>query len=187
MGDIQSPQLMEGMTEGPVTPGVPAKKSTLIGGIFNAKLPTPTDSQQEALQLSSQGRLLVDNSGVTQPISGIVHAIPTEAKDGIIHHYGVATDIKPTAVGTINYTVTAGKTLFLKGFYAASSGGPCRVQLQVGNKPYVTTFYSATTLNVEVIFPQSLIFQEKTVIAIMITNNAFAAQDLFAFINGHEI
>lgn len=187
MGDIQTPQLTEGMTEGPVTPGVPAKKSALIGGVFNAKLPTPTDGQQEALQLNSQGRLLVDSSGAIQPISGTVDAILAETKDGIIHHYGTAADIKPQAVGTISYTVRDGKTFFLKGIHAASSGGPCRVQLQAANKTYVTTFYSATTLYAEVVFPQAVIFPEKTVISIMITNNAFTAQDLYAFINGHEI
>jgi len=187
MGDIQTPQLTEGMTEGPVLPGAPAKKSTLIGGVFNAKLPTPTDGQQEALQLTSQGRLLVDNSGVTQPVSGTVDAVPAETKDGVLHHYGTAPDIKPQAVGTISYTVKDSKTLFLKGFYAASSGGPCKVQLQAANKTHVTTFYSATSLFVDVVFPQAIPFPEKTVISVMITNNAFAAQDLFAFISGREI
>lgn len=186
MGDIQTPQLMEGMTEGPVTPGAPAKKSTLTGGVFNAKLPTPTDGQQEALQLNSQGRLLVDNSGVTQPISGIVHAIQTEAKDGIIHHYGTVADVKTNTAGTVSYTVKDGKTFFLKGIYAASSGGPCKVQVQSGKTTYVTTFYSAVTLNVEVKFPQPLIFPEKSIVSVIITNNV-QAQDVYAFISGQEI
>lgn len=43
---------------GPVTPGVAAAYSDLIGGQYNASLPTLTDGQQSAIQVDSNGRLL---------------------------------------------------------------------------------------------------------------------------------
>ena len=185
MGDIQTPQLIEGnvnsLTDGPVIPGEPAKKSTLVGGIFNTQFPAPTNGQQVALQLSSTGRLLTDSSGVVQPVTFM-----PEAKE-VVHFYATASGIATGALGTISYTVKDGKNLYLKSIQAASSGGPCKVQLQSNNKTYVTTFYSASVLQVEVNFPQPIVFPGKTVISITIQNNAFAAQDVYAFLNGYEV
>ena len=44
---------------GPVTPGTAAANSGLVGGQFNASLPTLTTGQQSAIQLDSSGRLLI--------------------------------------------------------------------------------------------------------------------------------
>lgn len=46
-------------SEGPVTPGAVALKSALIGGQFNTALPTLTNTQQAALQLDSNGRIIL--------------------------------------------------------------------------------------------------------------------------------
>lgn len=46
-------------SDGPVTPGTVATFSSLIGGQFNAALPTLTTGQQSAIQLDASGRLII--------------------------------------------------------------------------------------------------------------------------------
>lgn len=50
--------------DGPVTPGAVAAFSMLIGGQYNATLPTLTDTQQSAIQVDSSGRLLTHISNL---------------------------------------------------------------------------------------------------------------------------
>lgn len=54
---------------GPVTPGTVATKSELMGGQYNATLPTLTDTQQAATQVDSRGRLLVAISSVAATVA----------------------------------------------------------------------------------------------------------------------
>lgn len=54
---------------GPVTPGTVATKSNLIGGQYNATLPTLTDTQQAAAQVDSRGRMLVAISSVAATVA----------------------------------------------------------------------------------------------------------------------
>ena len=51
-------------SDGPVTPGVVASASSLIGGQFNTALPTLSNNQQSAIQLDSSGRQLVTVSNI---------------------------------------------------------------------------------------------------------------------------
>jgi hypothetical protein len=46
-------------SDGPVTPGAVATNSMLMGGQFNTALPTLTNTQQSALQLDSNGRIII--------------------------------------------------------------------------------------------------------------------------------
>lgn len=46
-------------SDGPVAPGTAATKSALIGGQYNSALPTLATTQQSALQLDSNGRLIL--------------------------------------------------------------------------------------------------------------------------------
>lgn len=75
---------------GPVTPGIVATKSELIGGQFNTSLPTLSNTQQAAVQLDSSGRQLVVDSaqssvngskapGTAAAQSGLVGGIYTAA------------------------------------------------------------------------------------------------------------
>ncbi|CAK0741503.1 hypothetical protein CCP1ISM_130010 [Azospirillaceae bacterium] len=54
-----TPWLVTDSSNGPVTPGVVASKSSLSGGQFNTILPTVTNGQQVALQVDSSGRLII--------------------------------------------------------------------------------------------------------------------------------
>lgn len=47
------------ISDGPVTPGTVALKSSLMGGQFNTVLPVLTNAQQVAIQVDSSGRLIV--------------------------------------------------------------------------------------------------------------------------------
>jgi hypothetical protein len=58
-----TPWLVTDSSDGPVTPGAVAGKSSLIGGQFNTVLPTLTNTQQSAIQLDSSGRVIVVASG----------------------------------------------------------------------------------------------------------------------------
>lgn len=65
-----TPWLVTDSSDGPVTPGAVATKSSLAGVQFNTALPTLTNTQQAALQSDSSGRLLVGS---------IASALPTGA------------------------------------------------------------------------------------------------------------
>lgn len=54
-----TPWLVTDSSDGPVTPGTVAGKSSLAGGQFNTALPTLTTGQQASIQLDSSGRLIV--------------------------------------------------------------------------------------------------------------------------------
>lgn len=186
--------IIHGIADGPVTPGTPAAKCTLVGGVFNAALPTPTTGQQLALQLDSAGRLLTNGSGATQPVSGqgVFNVALTELNQGIVHYYGTAAGVANTTTATLSYTVSPDKTFYVKGVQAASSVGPCKVQFQSqqGKNPpgiFATSFYSALVPHVEINFPQPIGFPAGTVISVTIQNYAGPPQDVYAFINGHEV
>lgn len=65
-----TPWLVTDSSDGPVTAGTVAAKSSLAGGQFNTSLPSLTTGQQAALQVDSSGRLLVGS---------IASALPTGA------------------------------------------------------------------------------------------------------------
>lgn len=54
-----SPWVTKDQSDGPVTPGIVASFSSLIGGQYSSALPTLTTGQQSAIQVDSSGRLLV--------------------------------------------------------------------------------------------------------------------------------
>jgi hypothetical protein len=65
-----TPWLVTDSSDGSVTAGTAASKSSLAGGVFNTALPTLTTGQQVALQLDSSGRLII--SPTTLPVTGTV-------------------------------------------------------------------------------------------------------------------
>lgn len=60
--DASSNLLVRDGADGPVTPGTAASFSHLIGGQYNATLPTATTGQQVAIQTDANGRILVSSS-----------------------------------------------------------------------------------------------------------------------------
>src|SRR5665213_3216457 len=69
-----SPWVTRDQSDGPVTPGTVASFSSLIGGQYNAVLPTLTDGQQSAIQVDSSGRLLVSTGNSDDHNYGVVGA-----------------------------------------------------------------------------------------------------------------
>lgn len=104
------------VSNGSVTGGAVAPSSNLAGGQYNTSLPTLTNTQQAALQLDSSGKLLVDGSTVTQPVSGTVSVTQStspwivagnltnnNAAPGATN-VGVLPAIAETAYNTVTYT-----------------------------------------------------------------------------------
>lgn len=70
----QSIILTSDKADGPASPGTASSFSMLGGAIYNSSPISLTTGQQASLQSDSAGRLLVDGSQVTQPVSGTVTA-----------------------------------------------------------------------------------------------------------------
>jgi hypothetical protein len=68
----------------------------------------------------------------TQTVTGTVTAVPSGTyttvvvpyATGIVCTYGTVTSVANASTGTVSYTVTVGKTFYLKGVIASSSGAP---------------------------------------------------------------
>jgi hypothetical protein len=86
--------------DGPVTPGTAAGSSILIGGQYNSTLPTLTTAQQSAVQVDSNGRLLV---------SSIANALPAGT-----NNIGSVTLPQTTATGSLS-VLNAAVTFTLAG------------------------------------------------------------------------
>lgn len=92
-------------SQGPVSPGDVALKTTLIGGQFNQILPIATDTQQLSFQLDGRGRLIT--AGITLD--------PLPAAEIINDTF--------IAANKTTYTMyTATQKLAIKQFYATGSG-----------------------------------------------------------------
>ncbi len=146
------------------------------------------------------GSISVSNFPATQPISGSVSVsnFPAtqvvsfgETSTGVINFYNNAASIASSASGTITYTVTAGKTFYLKQVTASSSGGPCKVVVVTGSGGGAVTqavvFYSAATLSATIPFAQPIPVSAGTPVNVQVWNLAGAAMDVYASINGHEV
>lgn len=78
-GNLATISTNTGNPLGSVAPGTAAAKSNLGGTVYNTAAPTPTNGQQLALQSDSSGRLIVNGSNVTQPISASALPLPSNA------------------------------------------------------------------------------------------------------------
>jgi hypothetical protein len=108
---------------------------------------------------------------------------------GIVASYNTSSAIADGATGTLTYTVTSGKTLYLKQFIAGSSGGPCKVVVDYGAGPTVicVVFYSTTQPFVTIAFEQPISITASTAVNIKITNHAGASQDVYGTLIGVEV
>lgn len=131
----------------------------------------------------------VDVSGSTVSVSGTVDVHMTEVGTGLVHYYNKATAVADGATGTITYTVTAGKTLYLKSILASSSGAPCKVTVDYGAGPTVVAvgFYATSSPFLQINFPQPFAIAASTAVNVKIMNNAGSAQDVYATIMGIEV
>lgn len=96
-------------SNGPVAPGTAASFSELIGGQYNSTLPTLTTGQQSALQVNSNGILLIanepDNTPATQSITAQDVASTPTAQYNQTWYSGT-----PTAGSTASFPLNAQET-----------------------------------------------------------------------------
>lgn len=125
----------------------------------------------------------------TYTVAGTVTTSPTEVATGIVCSYGTSAAVASASTGTITYSVTAGKTAYLKEVIAASSGGPCKVVVDYGATPTVicVAFYSAASPTVVIPFDQPISIAATTAINIKITNSCGLSQDVYGTIILHEV
>jgi hypothetical protein len=112
-----------------------------------------------------------------------------EVATGIVTSFQTASAVANGSTGTLTYTVTAGKTLYLKEIIASASGGPTRVQVDYGVGPTIICvgFTSTAQPNYIVTFAQPVAIPAATAVNIKIMNNAGAAQDVYGTFIGHEV
>jgi hypothetical protein len=112
-----------------------------------------------------------------------------EVATGIVTSFQTATAIANGSTGTLTYTVTVAKTLYLKQIEASASGGPCRVQVDYGAGPTIICvgFTSTAQPNFLITFAQPISIAASTAVNIKILNNAGAAQDVYGTFIGHEV
>jgi hypothetical protein len=161
--------------------------------------------------VGASGALKVDGSAFTQPVSGTFTATPSgtqpvsgtvtavqsgtytvienPATTGIVCSYGTAATVAAASTGTISYTVTAAKTLYLKSVIASSSGAPCKVIVDYGAGPTTLAvgFYSSANPFLVIPFNEAPGIAASTVVNVKIRNDAQSTQDLYATIMGQEI
>jgi hypothetical protein len=133
----------------------------------------------------------------TQTVTGTVTAVPSGTyttvvvpyATGIVCTYGTVTSVANASTGTVSYTVTVGKTFYLKGVIASSSGAPCKVTVDYGAGPTVVAvgFYAASAPFIEIPFYESPGIAASTVVNVKIQNNAGSAQDVYTTIMGQEL
>lgn len=74
IGNLTDSLKTVGLSDGPVTAGAAATKSTLMGGIYNSSLPTLTTGQQVALQFDVNGRVITTSPLSSQTYTGTMSA-----------------------------------------------------------------------------------------------------------------
>jgi hypothetical protein len=154
---------------GPVTPGTVATNSELAGGQYNSTPPTLTTGQQVALQVDSNGRLLVDTSPATvTPVLTYFTNTNVASNASITHSLAgpVTLDkIDATASGEIKLTVAIGVT---------------------GSEvTYWNGFSSASNQDIEFALPYGYVIPTGSSAKITILNRDVQAQDVYVTFFNH--
>lgn len=154
---------------------------------------TYTGGDLSKIAAITSGRLSVDGSGVTQPISGSVSI--SEPSNGNVAVYGtVASVVQNSSVVVAYYSIAAGDTLYLKNIIASASGGPCKVIVEyaaaatgAASGTYCIGFFSSAnpTLNLDFIHPIAI--SGATFLRVTMRNDNPNTQDLYASIIGHSV
>ena len=190
-------------------------KVVLQGTSTVTTVPSGTQSVNGTVTLTSQ-TVTIGASSITQAVSGTVTNVPSGTQTvagtvtnvpsgtqtvsgtvttsnlvttGIVNSYITSSALANGSTATLSYTVTAGKTLYLKGVFASSSGAPCKVIVDYGAGPTVAAvgFYSTSSPFLSINFAQPISISATTVVNVKIQNNAGAAQDVYATIMGQEV
>lgn len=189
----------------------------VLPAVANAAAPTWTEGDQVLLSSDLAGNLRVTTgtgvsnvnltevggSAITLGQNTMANSIPVviasdqspvsvtmgEVSTGIVASYQTASAVANGSTGTLTYTVTVGKTLYLKQIIASASGGPVRVQVDYGVGPTIICvgFTSTAFPNYDETFAQPIAIPSATTVNIKIMNNAGAAQDIYGTFIGHEV
>lgn len=113
----------------------------------------------------------------------------SEQEAGIVASYGTVSSVAHASTGTMSYTVTAGKTFYLKQVIASASGGPARVQVDYGGGPTIICvgFFSSAMPTLSFIFAQPIAIAASTIVNVKILNSVGSALDVYSLISGHEV
>lgn len=131
-----------GNSQGSVSPGTAATKSTLIGGQYNSTLPTLTTGQQVAIQLDSNGRIILSSTGSTTVNQGS----PNTNTNG----WPVKITNGTTVVGvSTNSELRSSDTVNNGGVNGAITVGTSAVEAKVGalkltNRKLLTIFHNGS-------------------------------------------
>jgi hypothetical protein len=114
--------------------------------------------------------------------------VSTFSETGIVVKYLTENDLVAEGTSTLSYTVTAGKTLYVKGIIASSSAGPCKVVVDHGLSPTTigVGFYSPSNPYLSMNFVQPPAISPTEIVRIKITNNATSTQNVYATLMGEE-
>jgi len=138
--DVNVANTITDYSDGPVTPGTAATKSSLIGGQYNGTLPTLTTGQQAAIQVDSRGRLVLSSTGAVSVNQGIAAATsgawPVKITNGTTV-VGVSTNAELRSSDTVNNG----------GVHGAITVGTSAVEAKVGaskltNRKLLTVFHN---------------------------------------------
>ena len=147
----------------------------------NGEITTLISDGTDSLEINGDGSINVN--------------IVSELSGGEVHQYGTTSALAPaTPTTVVTYTVTALKTLQLKGVQGAASGAfKCEVfaGLTAGTPPTATpvaVFFGSTAGgSVEHTFPQPIEVAATQSVTLKFTNRDKQNMDVYGFINGVEV
>jgi hypothetical protein len=194
-GTVTSVQSGTYTVAGSVT-AVPSGTQTVDGTISVANFPatqavsgTVTAAPSGTYTMTGAGTAGTAAAGVVS-IQGINNAFPLNVsvltQTGIVVRHNSASNVANASTGTISYTVTAGKTFYLKGIIASSSGAPCKVIVDSNAGVLGVGFYASSSPYLAMDFAQAPALSAGDVVNVKIMNNAGSAQDVYATIMGEE-
>ncbi|CAM6000300.1 unnamed protein product [Sphagnum balticum] len=107
--------LVKDYADGPVSPGTAAAASTLIGGQYNATLPTLTTGQQSAIQLDSNGRLITNLTD--RILTGTLGALNATLTLPLLADSSATLQVSGTWVGTMTVYASVDGTTYNQVLY----------------------------------------------------------------------
>ncbi len=137
----------------------------------------------------TSGRLIVDGSGVTQPVSIV------EPSSGNIIAYGTQASVAAnSSVVVAYYSIGAGTTFYLRNVVASASAGPVKVIVEyaatssgASSGTYCIGFFSSADPTLNLNFSYPIVISGATYVRVTMRNGNTEAQDLYASIIGNQV
>ena len=137
----------------------------------------------------TSGRLSIDGSGVTQPVSIV------EPSSGNIISYGTQSSVAANnSVVVAYYSIGAGTTFYLRNVVASASAGPVKVIVEyaassggASSGTYCVGFFSSADPTLNLNFSYPIAISGATYVRVTMRNGNTEAQDLYASIIGNEV